>query len=172
LAVGLHLAYRCLCGGKSTNFLGFGLVRGFGFVSGEGAALWLMGGALRPCWWRGFRPRGGRFAPRIFAGRVGSPGIFNAWLPSLTPNGVGRFGCSPGVRLCGLTQDARATFRCVLVCSGVRVCFGRVRLFGWWGLRHDGEVAGVCGRAGVALLLGLLRGGLALQAFSLPGYLL
>ena len=34
-------------------------------------------------------PRGGRFAPRTFSGRFGGPGIFNAWLPSLTPTGVG-----------------------------------------------------------------------------------
>ncbi len=37
----------------------------------------------------GCSSRGGRGATWTFAGRVGSPGIFNAWLPSLTPTGVG-----------------------------------------------------------------------------------
>ena len=37
----------------------------------------------------GFSPRGGRGATWTFAGRVGSPGIFNAWLPHSTPTGVG-----------------------------------------------------------------------------------
>jgi len=40
----------------------------------------------------GFSSRKGRGATWTFAGRVGCPGICNAWLPSLTPTGVGRFG--------------------------------------------------------------------------------
>ena len=36
-----------------------------------------------------FSSRGGRGATCTFAGRVGSPGIFNAWLPYSTPTGVG-----------------------------------------------------------------------------------
>ena len=64
----------------------------------------------------------------------------------------------------------------------VRICPG---LFGGSGLFWGGcgslvdegcattvGVAGVSVRAGVALLLGLLRGGLAVQAFAMPGYLL
>ena len=60
--------------------------------------------------------------------------------------------------------------------------FGFVRRFGFvlgrcgtlvgGGYATTVGVAGVSGRAGVAVLLGLLRGGLALQAFSMPGYLL
>ena len=34
-------------------------------------------------------PRWGRFAPRTFSARFGGPGVFNPWLPSLTPTGVG-----------------------------------------------------------------------------------
>ncbi len=37
----------------------------------------------------GFSSRGGRGATWTFAGRAGGPGIFNAWLPSLPPAGVG-----------------------------------------------------------------------------------
>ena len=60
--------------------------------------------------------------------------------------------------------------------------FGFVRGLGlfWGGCGSSGDggcattvgVAGVFGRAGVALLLGLLRGGLASQAFLMLGYLL
>ncbi len=71
LAFGLHLADRCLCGGKSTNFFGFGFVRvcsGVRVCFGDDAALWLMGGALRRWGWRGFVAARGSLGSSDFCG--------------------------------------------------------------------------------------------------------
>ncbi len=71
LAVGLHLSYRCLSGGKSTNFFGFGFVRvcsGVRVCFGDDAALLLIGGALRRWGWWGFVAARGSLCSSDFCG--------------------------------------------------------------------------------------------------------